>query len=88
MTRDEFRAKMEGTDSSCDMLYVPEYLIDIHGHTSRAPETVPSSQSGFTFGPMKIPEPNANEASKPSSSTNKPKRMKMDVVSMLASTSS
>lgn len=83
MTRDEFRAARDAKTDGQDILYVPDYLVDIHGNASKPIEPAPSSHSGFSFGPMKIPESNANATPRATTNLRAPKRAKMDVVSML-----
>lgn len=81
MTREEFHQSVETRTK--DVLYVPDYLVDI-----RTPVQNSSSDSqGFRFGPMKIPEKAGGINKFPittTSTTEKRGKGKKDVVSMLA----
>lgn len=81
LTRDEFHKR--GNETGGDILYVPEYLVDIrvHGGVSESPM---NSQSSFKFGPMKIPE-TSKFTKPPKKDGSRGSKGKKDVVSMLAS---
>lgn len=81
MTREEFHQTVK--TQSKDVLYVPDYLVDIR---TPAQNSLSNSQ-GFRFGPMKIPEKAGSTTKFPmtvSTGAEKRGKGKKDVVSMLA----
>lgn len=83
LSREEFHRTVES--QAQDILYVPEYLVDIRVH-AKAPEHASSTGSqGFKFGPMKIPEKPGSAPRFPIGDSGKKSRSRKDVLSMLAS---
>ena len=83
LTREEFHQASD--TKSKDVLYVPDYLVDIRTPSIHASA---SESQGFRFGPMKIPEKAGGSVTKfPMTSTSggeKRGKGKKDVVSMLS----